>query len=189
MSNVYEINLKNVRISFPKLFEPSAFQGQGKPKYSARFLLDKKEHNELIKQIIAKMKELAAESYPDKKVPPPAMLCLKDGDQSGREDEAGFWTLNASETSRPVVVNRDKTPLVAEDEVIYPGCRVNVKVRLWAQSNQYGKRLNANLLGVQFVKDDARLGGGATRQSADEMFDDVAGAFGDEENGGDDPFA
>jgi hypothetical protein len=27
-------------------------------------------------------------------------------------------------------------------------------IELWAQNNNYGKRINANLLGVQFLKDD-----------------------------------
>lgn len=183
----YEINLTNVRISYPHLFEPFAWQGQGTPKYSARFLLHKTEHADLIKQIASKIKQLSAESYKDKKMPPPDKLCLRDGDLSGRDEEVGYWTLNASESSRPVVVDRQRRPLTAEDEVIFPGCRVNAKINLWAQDNKYGRRANANLLGVQFVKDDERLGTGRTRQSADEMFE--ASDFADSPGGSDDdPF-
>lgn len=186
--NNYEINLPNVRISYPHLFEPFAYQGQGKAKYSAKFMLHKVEHKALIAQVAEKIKAMAAESYKDKKVPPADKLCMRDGDLSGRDEEAGYWVISASEDRRPVVVNRDKSPLVAEDDVIFPGCRVNAKIRLWAQDNQYGKRINANLLGVQFVKKDEKLGSGRSQQSADEMFDDVSGAFGDDDAGSDDPF-
>ena len=111
----------------------------------------------------------------------------RDGDQSDREEEAGYWALSASDDRRPVVVDRNRSPVVAEDDLIYAGCFVNAKVRLWVQDNQYGRRINANLMGVQFVKDGDRLGGGRTQQSADDMFDDVADAFGDE-GADDNPF-
>lgn len=184
-----EFNLKEVRISYPHLFEPFAYQGAGKAKYSAKFLLNKQTHAALIKQIAEGIKALSAASYKDKKVPAADKLCLKDGDLSGKDEEAGCWVLSASEDSRPVVVDRNRSPLVAEDDAIQPGYYVNAKIRLWAQDNQYGKRINANLLGVQLVKEGERLGSGRTRQSADEMFDDVSGSFGDETGGADDnPF-
>lgn len=181
-----EINLKGVRISYPHLFEPFAFQGQGKAKFSAKFLISKSDQADLVKEIANHMKAMAAESYKDKKLPPADKLCMRDGDQSGRDEEAGYWVLSASDDRRPVVVDRNRTPLAAEDDVIYAGCFVNAKVRLWPQDNQYGRRINANLMGVQFMKDGDRLGGGRTQQSADEMFDEIAGTFGDEDD--DNPF-
>lgn len=186
----YEIPLREVRISYPHLFEPWSKNPNEKKKYSAVFLLDKQKHKELIKQVAQAMKALCTEQARDKRLPAPDKLCLRDGDQSGRPDNEGCWTLNASEDSRPVVVNRDKTPLTAEDDVIYPGCVVNARIRLWYQDNQYGKRVNANLLGVQFIKDGDRLGNRGPRVTADEMFDSVEG-FDDEPAGvteGDDPF-
>ena len=186
----YEINLKGVRISYPHLFEPWAKKAGEKKKYSASFLLHKVEHKDLIRQVAQTMKACAAEEAKDKRLPPPDKLCLRDGDLSGRPENEGHWTLNASESTRPVVANRDKSPLAAEDDVIYPGAVVNGKIRLWYQDNQYGKRVNANLLGVQFVKDGERLGNRAGRQSAEEMFDSVEG-FEDEPESvaaGDDPF-
>ena len=181
-----EILLRNVRISYPHLFEPFAYQGQGKAKFSCKFLIPK--DSPLVKEIADKMKELAGNTYKDKKLPPSDKLCMRDGDQTGREEDEGYWVLSASDDARPVVVDQKRNPLTAEDEVIYPGCVVNGRIRLWAQDNQYGKRINANLLGVQFMKDGERLGSGRVRQSAEEMFDSVE-AFDD--NGGEasDPFA
>lgn len=179
-----DINLKGVRISYPHLFEPFAGPDGGKAKYSARFLLDKTKHAALIKEVQNAIRTMAAESYKDKKVPPADKLCLRDGDASGRDEEAGCWTLNASDDKRPVVVNTDRSSLTAEDEVIYPGCIVNARIRLWAQDNQYGKRINANLLGVQFAGNAERLGQGVSRPKVDEMFDEVSD-FGGEDDGDD----
>jgi hypothetical protein len=183
----YEIPLKNVRVSYPHLFEPHAMNPGDKPAYSATFLLHKVEHAALIKEIAQKMKALAAENYKDKRLPPPDKLCLRDGDLSNRAEYEGHWTLSARETTRPVVVNKDRSPLVESDDVIYAGCVVNARIRLWTQDNSYGRRVNANLLGVQFVKDGERMGGRA-RIPAEDMFDSVE-AF-DEEGvaAGDDPF-
>ena len=182
-----EIALRDVRISYPHLFEPFSYQGEGKAKYSAKFLIPKT-NTALVKQVADAMKELAANTYKDKKLPPADKLCLRDGDQTGRDEDAGYWVLSASDDARPVVVDQKRNPLTKEDDVIQPGFWVNAKVRLWAQDNKYGKRINANLLGVQFVKEGERLGSGRTRQSADEMFDSVE-AFQDEAGGESDPFA
>jgi len=64
--------------------------------------------------------------------------------------------------------------LTENDNRIYAGCYVNAIVVLWAQNNNYGKRINANLLGVQFVADGSPFGDGGTSAGVDD-FD----AFGD----------
>jgi hypothetical protein len=46
-------------------------------------------------------------------------------------------------------------------------------VELWAQDNQYGKRINASLGGVQFAKDGESFGGGGNVVEADD-FDDLS---------------
>lgn len=181
-----EIALHSVRISYPHLFEPFSGPDNGKPKYSAKFLIPKS-NTALVKQIADAIKALCAAEASDKKVPPADKLCLRDGDLSGKEEEAGHWTLSASDDGRPVVVDQKRNPVVAEDELFYPGCVVNAKVRLWYMSNKYGKRVPANLLGVQFVKDGPRLGSGRVRQSADEMFDSVEG-FDSPQGDDSDPF-
>ena len=49
---------------------------------------------------------------------------------------------------------------------------MNVSLELWAQDNNYGKRVNATLMGVQFFRDgDAFAGGGV---ASEEDFDDVS---------------
>ena len=61
---------------------------------------------------------------------------------------------------RPQVVGRDMSSLVEGDGILYAGCYVNATVRLWAQDNKFGKRINAQLRAVQFVKEGSRFGEG-----------------------------
>jgi hypothetical protein len=72
---------------------------------------------------------------------------------------------------RPTVINRDRTPLTAADGVIYSGCHGNVQVEVWAQDNSYGKRINAQLLGVQFTRDGDSFGGGTQPAKPDDFAD------------------
>ena len=65
-------------------------------------------------------------------------------------------------------------PLTAADGRPYAGCYVIANVELWAQDNNYGKRINASLRGVQFLRDgDAFSGGGA---ASEDEFDEVEGS-------------
>ena len=77
---------------------------------------------------------------------------------------------------RPMVIDRDKSPLTEDDNKIYAGCYVNAVIELWFQNNGFGKRVNANLLGVQFLKDGEPFGDNAGASVDD--FD----AFGDDDD-------
>jgi hypothetical protein len=70
------------------------------------------------------------------------------------------------------VIDRDKSPLTAEDGKPYSGCYVNCSLELWAQDNSYGKRINAQLGGVQFFKDGDAFSGGGSAADADD-FDEI----------------
>ena len=80
--------------------------------------------------------------------------------------------LNASSDKRPPVVDKDLSPITAEDDVIYAGCYVNATVRIWAQDNQFGKRVNFALRAVQFAKDGEAFGQAPV--NAEEEFDDIS---------------
>ncbi len=73
---------------------------------------------------------------------------------------------------RPTVIDRDRTALIQADGRPYAGCYVNAVVDIWAQDNNFGKRINASLSGVQFLRDgDAFAGGGV---AAPDDFDDIS---------------
>lgn len=152
-----KIMLKNVRLSFPSLFKRSEFDGK-EGKYEATFLLnksDEKTYNILKDAIDAALAEAKIKVPSDK-------YFLKDGDESEYNGYAGHWSIKASNSSRPLLINKDKSMLTADDEKLYPGCYVNAEIAVWVQSNKFGKRVNANLYGVQFWNDGENLGGDFT---------------------------
>lgn len=167
-----KIKLPNVRLSFPSVFHKAQFNGQ-ETKFEATFLLSKTEHAALIDQIKAAIKDKVTNDLKGAKLGADK-ICLRDGDETEYEGYAGHMSLKASNKKRPMVLNKDKTPLTEDDNVIYGGCYVNAIVELWAQNNEYGKRINANLLGLQFVKDGEAFGGGGESVKADD-FDDLSG--------------
>ena len=165
MSN-YKFKLKNVRLSFPSIFKRSEFNSEV-GKFEATFLINKEQQKDLIKEIEAKIaliqKDNKAKVSPDK-------ICFKDGDFVDYDGYEGHMSIKAGANRRPTVIDRDKTPLVEDDGKPYAGCYVNAVLELWYQDNSYGKRVNCNLLGIQFSKDGDSFGAGDTDVTDD--FDD-----------------
>ena len=171
-----KIKMQAVRLSFPSLFNTAKFGGEDTGKYEATFVLDKVEHAEVIAGIKAQIERLMKEELKSKV--PSDKLCLKDGDEMGRPEFEGKYTIKASTKKRPLVINRDKSPITESDNVIYAGCYVNAIVSLWPQDNKFGKRINAQLDGVQFCRDGEAFGDGAV--SVDE-FDAFGGSESDDD--------
>tara|TARA_R110001599_G_scaffold218128_2_gene416405 strand:+ start:99 stop:614 length:516 start_codon:yes stop_codon:yes gene_type:complete len=162
MSN-YKIKLNNVRLSFPSIFNKSEFNGQV-GKFEATFLMNKESQAKMIadveSQIALIQKDNKAKVSPDK-------ICLKDGEFVDYDGYAGCMSIKAGSNRRPTVLGRDKAPVVEEDNIVYAGCYVNAVIELWFQDNSYGKRVNCNLLGIQFAKDGDTFGAGDTDVSDD----------------------
>lgn len=172
-----KIKLTNVRLAFPQLFEAKTVNGEGKPAFSAAFIIDPADPQ--VKVINAAIEQVAKDKWG---VKADAMLtamrkgdkvALHDGDlKAAYEGYAGNLYISSRSATRPLVINTDKSPLTEADGKPYAGCYVNCSVELWAQDNNYGKRINASLGGVQFSKDgDAFAGGGAASQ---DDFDDIS---------------
>ena len=155
------------RLSFPSLFKKASFEGN-EGKYEATILFPKSD----TKTYDAIIAAIEACKTTNKVKVAEAKYFIQDGDEKDYDGYAGMWAVKAGNSKRPTVINRDKTPLVEDDEVLYAGCYVNAIIEPWAQNNKYGKRINANLLGVQFVKDGDPFGDGATVADADD-FDDI----------------
>lgn len=164
-----KIKMQNVRLSFPSLFQTATFGGEDTGKYEATFILDKTEHAKVIEQVKAAMAQLAKDRLKGK-LPPADKLCLKDGDDLDREEFQGKFTIKASTKKRPLVIDSDKTPLVEADGKPYAGCYVNAILSLWAQDNQFGRRINAQLDGVQFRADGEPFGDGGISADAFDAF-------------------
>ena len=172
-----KIKLNNVRLAFPALFEAKTVNGEGKPAFSAVFLLDPTHPN--IAAVNAAIAAVAKEKWGAKadailKTARAAdKVCLHNGDT--KAEYAGFegnFYISARNATRPLVIDADKSPLTAQDGKPYAGCWVNASITLWAQDNNYGKRVNASLGGVQFLKDgDAFAGSGP---ASEDEFDDIS---------------
>lgn len=171
-----KIKIASARLSFPSLFQMAEFGGESTGKYEATFVLDKEENAKTIEQIKKAIAAMMSEKFKSKI--PSDKICLKDGDDLGRPEFEGKMTIKASTKKRPLVINRDKSPITEEDNIVYAGCFVNGIITLWAQDNQYGKRINAQLDGVQFARDGEPFGSGGI---AVDEFDDFGGDDFDDE--------
>ena len=172
-----KLKLNNVRLAFPVLFEAKTVNGEGKPAFSASFLIDPadpqvKALNQAIDQI-AKEKWGAKADAMLKSLRAADKTALHNGDAKAQyQGFEGNLYISARNPVRPTAVDADKTPLQQSDGRLYSGCYVNAVVELWPQDNKYGKRVNATLMGVQFYRDgDAFSGGGA---ASEDDFDDVS---------------
>jgi hypothetical protein len=172
-----KLKLNNVRLAFPALFEAKTVNGEGKPAFSAVFLLSP--NDKQVKTIEAAIEAAATEKWAAKA---PAMLkqiragdktFLHDGDMKASYDGfEGHVYVSARNEVRPLVIDADKTPLVAADGKPYAGCYVNATLDVWAMDNNYGKRVCATLTGVQFLRDGDSFAGG--RSASEDDFDDVS---------------
>jgi len=165
-----KVTIPKARLSFPSLFQKSVFEGK-EGKYEATFLFtktDTKKYNKIMASS-EECKTTAKIKVANSK------LCIQDGDEIYDEKEhdgyQGMWAVKAANSKRPTLLTGQKEPIVEEDEILYAGCFVNAIIDPWAQDNNWGKRINANLLGIQFVKDGEPFGD-ATVADADD-FDEI----------------
>lgn len=177
-----EIKLKNVRLAFPNLFKPTAGPQGGEPAYNAAFLLPK-DHSQ-IPEIKAAMREVAKGKWGEKAQATFDLMVKKDHvalhDGDNKPDLAGYpehYYINARNKTRPLVIDRNRAPLDASSGKPYSGCYVNVILDLWAQDNDYGKKINASLGGVQFYADGDVFSSG--RPALVDAFDDISDMGGD----------
>jgi len=171
-----KIKLNAVRLSFPQLFEAKTVNGEGKPAFSAAFLISPKDPQ--IAMINTAISTVAAEKWGAKAdailktIRAADKTCLHSGDlKSNYDGFEGMMYISARNPLKPSVVDTNKSPLVAEDGRPYAGCYVNAVLELWTQDNNYGKRVNATLMGVQFFKDGESFVGGGVADADD--FDDL----------------
>lgn len=173
-----KVKLENVRLAFPQLWVATTVGEDDKnPAYSASFLIPKK--SPLVKLVNEAMDACAKEKWESKssdilkQLRAADRVCLHDGDL--KSDYAGFpgsFFIAARNKARPLVIDRNKSPLTQADGKPYAGCYVNATIDVWAQDNGYGKRVNATLSGVQFAKDGDAFSGAPPATPED--FEDLA---------------
>ncbi|OIV46814.1 hypothetical protein BK025_08865 [Sodalis sp. TME1] len=176
-----KLRIYDVRLAFAKtVFEAKAVTAGSDPRYAAAFILVPN-HPALV-EINNTIVTVANEKWGAKGPETLALLrkklhiCLHEGDEKpGYEGFPGNWFISASNAVRPRIVDRNNNPLVKTDGRPYSGCYVNAVIDIWAQDNTYGKRINASLMGVQFLRDGDAIGG-CTPASEDDFEDLTVGA-------------
>lgn len=175
-----KVKIANVRGAFLNLFEAKTVGGEGEPRYSGAFVIEPGSTN--AKTLAAALNAVAKEKWGVKadgilaELKKKGRVCYREEALANSSGEVydGFESmhvLNASNKARPLILDRDKTPLTAADGRPYSGSYVNVSLEVWAQDNSFGRRINATLKGVQFCRDGDAFGGGAPANPDD--FDDL----------------
>jgi len=168
-----KVLLKNVRLSFPSLFKTEIYAGEDTEKYAATFLIPKSD-TKTVTAIEQACKQALVEKYGEGKVPKGFKMPLVDGDDKEYQGYADHVCIKANTKKRPTLVNRDKTPIVEEDGILYGGCYVNASIDVWVMDNSYGKKVLASLNAIQFVKDGEAFG---NKSDALDDFDDLDDEF------------
>lgn len=155
--------IDNVICSYPHLDKPWKKNEKDREKFSVTGLAPKETHDEIKKALVAHINLLLAEKKMGKIGAEHKFLRNGDTDEGPLKPETeGMWIIKASENpDRAPKVRDQRTKVMTPAEIaktIYPGCVINILIRPWAQDNEYGKKVNANLVAVQFVKDGTRIG-------------------------------
>lgn len=171
-----KVKLENVRISFPTLFEPQQYKGQGSFNYSAKFIVEPGSPNDkAVREAIAvvakekwpKRAEALLEEFQFDKTKYPYI----EGKRVSFEGAEGKLVLTAKrqeKQGRPLIVDNDKSPLLSKDGKPYAGCWVNASIEFWAQDGDT-KGIRCTLRGVQFLRDGDAFGGGGSKPTKDEF--------------------
>lgn len=170
------VKLKDVRLSFPILWRPRAFEAGKEPQYQATFLLDPTDsaHAKMIKQIKKAARDVIAQTWGEK--PDDLNLCfgLADKHKKKRKYDGykGMFYLASANVNKPTLVDRKREDVVESDGVLYAGCYVNTNITLWTYDHPTGgPGIGCNLRIIQFVRDGEAFGNAPAK--ADEELDDV----------------
>lgn len=174
------LKFENVRFSYPHLDRPYAGKnkngGTNQAKYSIRGMLAKEKNEDVKKAVVEFMNGLLRDNKIERMAPKDKFF--RDGDNEKAVEYEGHWVISTSELKRPTVRNRRGELITDPTEIsdlIDGGYWGHILCRPWVQNNEHGQKLNANLLGVQHVRDDETFGEG--------RIDDTS-AWGNEEEGG-----
>jgi hypothetical protein len=160
------------RLSYVHLFQKYAPEGTNdEGKYMTNVLIPKNEKETIkaINEAVENAKKAAVVSKWNGKEPKKLDLPMRDGDDKDDEVYDDMFYLNAKSRQRPGIVDRDKSPIVDEEE-IYSGVWAYVSVTFFGYDVSGSKGVACGLNNVMKFKDGERLGG---RNSAESDFEDI----------------
>lgn len=162
------------RLSYTHVFAKHAIEASEEGKYSTSILIPKTEKKTIaaIKQAIEAAKEIAVKSKWGGNMPKVLKMPLRDGDEKEDETYHGHYYLNATSTTRPEVVDKNRERIIDEEE-IYSGVWCYFSITFFGFSAKGNKGIACGLNNLMKFKDDDRLGGRASASSDFSDFDDV----------------
>lgn len=180
-----EIIIKNVRLAFFNGYEPGTFEG--KQSFGAQLIIapNHPQIADIDKAIQAVAKEKWKDSWKEiyQMLDKQGRLCFRKGpklDKQGKPYDGfeGMFHLSCSAApeKRPLCLKANKTVSTSRDGDLYGGCYADVKLSLWPQDNQWGRRVNAQPLVFQKRADgDAFAGGPPPTPDGMDDLSDVGG--------------
>lgn len=162
------------RLSYTHVFSKYAPDGDAASgKYMTNVLIPKEEKETIkaIQQAIEAAKKAAVTSKWGGKEPKKLDMPLRDGDTDKEDDDvySGHFYVNAKSNTRPGVCDKNKSPIMDEDE-IYSGVWAIVSVTFFGYDVSGNRGVACGLNNIMKFKDGERLGG---RASAETDFADI----------------
>ena len=162
------------RLSYTHVFSKYAPDGDAaNGKYMTNVLIPKEEKETIkaLQQAIEAAKKAATASKWGGKEPKKLDMPLRDGDTDKEDDDvySGHFYVNAKSTTRPGVCDKNKSPIMDEDE-IYSGVWAIVSVTFFSYDVSGNRGVACGLNNIMKFKDGERLGG---RASAESDFADI----------------
>jgi len=160
-ASTYPLLIRNARLAFVEVFEPKAVTQDVDPVYSLTALLDpndpenRKAIETIRKEAAALMQEVCGSTQIQIE-----HRCFGWADEDGMDFEGfkGMFYIHLENKRRPLALDRDMTLIAANDNTLYSGCYGNVSFSMCCKkSSEFGKSLNGNLHGVQFMRDGGRF--------------------------------
>lgn len=157
------VRIDGVICSYPHLDKPWKKNDGDREKYSVTGLAPKETHNEVKALLVEVINNLLTSNKMGKIGAEHKFVRNGDTEDGPLKPETeGMWIIKSSENpERPPKVRDERTKVMTPQEIakrIYAGCIINILIRPWAQDNKHGKKINANLVAVQFVRDGTRIG-------------------------------
>jgi hypothetical protein len=151
------IKLINVRLCYPNIYKYASFKGKNLMTFDLTVLIPKTEV-----QVINQLRQMLINcaTLPDYNLSERNSI-LHDGDlkNSQGSEFKGCYYLKLKNKDQPNILNSDgRTPVEEFEGLFHGGCFISVGFRLWFQNNDYGVRVNANLLVVKFESAGKKFG-------------------------------
>ena len=177
-----KVILKNARISYANgIFSKQAMTEGADEKYTCQIIIPQ-DHPQMpeIKKAIQEAMQDKFKGKSDKalaklKIPLRDGMEKEDTEQYEAVYKGTVW-FNASSRNKPIVVNRNREEIIAEDAIIYSGCYCNFILNFYGYDVSGNRGVAVGLNGVQFKADGKSLSTSVSINDFDkeeEEFDDA----------------